>query len=253
METPSMLRYIAPLIIGAGLLAAPASAAGLFDKAKDLLQSGTGGSDSGGAAGALLSSAEVSDGLKEALRVGAEHVTADLGATNGFFKDPVAFIPLPDSLKKARDLMKPLGLSSLGDEVELRMNRGAEAAMPAAKEVLVNAISNMTLDDAKGILNGPDDAATQYLKRVGGGDIESRLRPIIDSTLRDVGAIQAMDAMLSKYKNIPFAPDVTASLTDHATEAAMGGLFHYIAQEEAAIRENPAKRTTDLLQKVFAQ
>ena len=248
-----MLRYFAPVVIATSILATPTSAAGLFDKAKELLQSGTSGGDSSGTAGALLSSAEISDGLKEALRVGAEHVTADLGTTDGFFKDPVAFIPLPDSLKKARDLMKPLGLSSLGDEVELRMNRGAEAAMPAAKEVLVNAISNMTLADAKGILNGPDDAATQYLKRVGGGDIESRLRPIIDSTLKDVGAIQAMDAMLGKYKNIPFAPDVTASLTDHATEAAMGGLFHYIAQEEAAIRENPAKRTTDLLQKVFAQ
>ena len=247
-----MIRYIAPVLIGMTVLTAPATAQNsLFDKAKNLLQSG--GGTSGGATSSLLSSAEISDGLKEALRVGAETVTADLGTTDGFFKDPVAFIPLPDSLKKARDLMKPLGLSSLGDEVELRMNRGAEAAMPAAKEVLVNAISNMTLEDAKGILNGPKDAATQYLKRVGGTDIESRLRPIIDSTLKDVGAIQAMDAMMGKYKNIPFAPNVTASLTDHATEAAMGGLFHYIAQEEAAIRENPAKRTTDLLQKVFAQ
>lgn len=247
-----MLRFIAPALIGVTVLSVPASATGLFDKAKNLLQSGTSGG-SGDTAAALLSSSEISDGLREALRVGAEHVTADLGATDGFFKDPVAFIPLPDSLKKARDLMKPLGLSSLGDEVELRMNRGAEAAMPAAKEVLVNAISNMTLEDAKGILNGPNDAATQYLQRVGGADIESRLRPIMDRTLKEVGAVQAMDQMLGKYKNIPFAPNVTASLTDHATEAAMSGLFHYIAQEEAAIRENPAKRTTDLLQKVFAQ
>lgn len=246
------VNRLIPILTAAALFSAPASAAGLFDKAKDLLQSGTSGG-SGSAASSVLSSAEISDGLKEALRVGAKAVTSDLGTTDGFFKDPVAFIPLPDSLKKARDLMKPLGLSSLGDEVELRMNRGAEAAMPAAKEVLVNAISNMTLEDAKGILNGPDDAATQYLQRVGGSDIESRLRPIIDETLREVGAIQALDSMMGKYKNIPFAPDVTASLTDHATDAAMGGLFHYIAQEEAAIRENPAKRTTDLLQKVFAQ
>lgn len=251
-----MIRHFAPIIatalFGAMALSAPAAAqSSLLDKAKNLLQSGSGGS--GGTASTVLSSAEISDGLREALRVGAETVTADLGTTDGFFKDPVAFIPLPDSLKKARDLMKPLGLGSLGDAVELRMNRGAEAAMPAAKEVLVNAISNMTLEDAKGILNGPDDAATQYLKRVGGSDIESRLRPIIDSSLREVGAISALDTMMGRYKNIPFAPDVTTSLTDHATDAAMGGLFHYIAQEEAAIRENPAKRTTDLLQKVFAR
>ena len=227
----------------------PVSAQSLFDKAKDLLQPTLGGSTGG----AALGQEEIANGLREALRIGAEQVTQGLGSTDGFFKDPVAFIPLPDSLRKARDLMKPLGLGALGDEVELRMNRGAEAAMPAARDVLVNAVSNLTLEDAKKILDGPDDAATQYLRRVGGGDIESRLRPVIDASLRDVGAISALDSMLEGYKNIPFAPDVSASLTDHATEAAMTGLFHYIAQGEAAIRENPAKRTTDLLKKVFAQ
>ncbi len=227
----------------------PASAQSLFDKAKDLLQPAIGGSSDA----AALGREEIADGLREALRIGAEQVTQGLGGTDGFFKDPVAFIPLPDSLRKARDLMKPLGLGALGDEVELRMNRGAEAAMPAARDVLVTAVSNLTLEDAKRILDGPKDAATQYLRRVGGGDIESRLRPVIDASLREVGAINALDSMLDGYKNIPFAPDVSASLTDHATEAAMSGLFHYIAQEEAAIRENPAKRTTDLLKKVFAQ
>jgi len=227
----------------------PVHAQGLLDKAKDLLQPALGGSSNG----AALGQQEIADGLREALRVGAEQVTQGLGNQDGFFKDPVAFIPLPESLRKARDLMKPLGLGSLGDEVELRMNRGAEAAMPAARDVLVNAVSNLTLEDAKKILDGPEDAATQYLRRVGGQDIESRLRPVIDASLREVGAVSALDSMLDGYKNIPFAPNVSASLTDHATEAAMSGLFHYIAQEEAAIRENPAKRTTDLLKKVFAQ
>ncbi len=243
---PTLLTLAAALTV---LFGQPVQAqSSLFDKAKNLLQPALGGDSAG-----VLSQSEISDGLREALRIGAEQVTANLGATDGFFKDPTAFIPLPDTVRKARDLMKPLGLSSLGDEVELRMNRGAEAAMPAAKDVLTSAITNMTLDDAKAILNGPKDAATQYLKRVGGGDIESRLRPIIDSSLKEVGAIQALDQMLGQYKSIPFAPNVTTSLTDHATEAAMTGLFHYIAQEEAAIRENPAKRTTELLQKVFSQ
>lgn len=246
-----MARLSLPLLAMGLILTAssvPAHAQSFLDKATDLLKPALEGSTGG----SVLGQQEIADGLREALRVGAEQVTQGLGKSDGYFKDPVAFIPLPDSLRKARDLMKPLGLGSLGDEVELKMNRGAEAAMPAARDVLVNAISNLTLDDAKKILDGPDDAATQYLRRVGGGDIESRLRPIIDSTLRDVGAIAALDSMLDSYKNIPFAPDVSGSLTDHATDAAMTGLFHYIAQEESAIRENPAKRTTELLQKVFA-
>ena len=246
-----MIRPLAAATAVLFLFSAPSETAAqsFLDKATELLKPALGGSEGG----AALGQDEIANGLREALRIGAQDVTQSLGRPDGFFKDPVAFIPLPDSLRKARDLMKPLGLGGLGDEVEERMNRGAEAAMPAVRDVLVNAVAGMTLDDARAILNGPQDAATQYLRRTGGPDIENRLRPIIEDNLREVGALNALESMLAGYQNIPFAPKVTASLTDHATQASLDGLFHYIGQEEAAIRENPAKRSTELLQKVFAQ
>lgn len=229
-------------------------AGSLFDNATNILNQTLGGDSGGGsAAGAVLGSDEIAAGLKEALAVGSELVVDNLGAVDGFNADPVAHIPLPDELQTARDLMAKVGLGSLGDEVELKMNRAAETAMDESGEVVMNAIQAMTLDDARGILDGPDDAATQYLMRVGGDDIKSRIRPIVESALAEVGALSALDAMMSGYKTLPFVPDVKGDLTAHATEKAYEGLFHYIAQEEAAIRENPTKRTTELLQRVFAQ
>lgn len=244
-------------IVGGGLLgtalhAGPAAAGSLFDNAKSILNQTLSG-DGGSTAGAVLGTDEIAAGLKEALAVGSELVVDNLGAVDGFNTDPVAHIPLPEELQTARDLMAKIGLGSLGDEVELKMNRAAEAAMDESGEVVMNAIQAMTLDDARGILEGPDDAATQYLMRVGGDDIQSRIRPIVEQSLAEVGALSALDAMMDGYKTLPFVPDVKGDLTDHATQKAYEGLFHYIAQEEAAIRENPTKRTTELLQRVFAQ
>lgn len=245
--------------LGLGLLATgalgiaprPVAAQSLLDGAKDLLQ-GTIGGQGGGAASGLAES-EIADGLREALRVGSELVVDNLGATNGFNLDPVAHIPLPDELKTAQGYLKKVGLGSLGEEVELKMNRAAEEAMDGSGKVVVSAIQAMTLEDARGILEGPDDAATQYLMRVSGNDIRDKIRPIVDGALSEVGAVNAVDTMLSSYKTIPFVPDVKGDLTNHATEGAFEGLFHYIAVEEKAIRDNPAARTTDLLKRVFAQ
>ncbi len=254
-RTCSAIRAL-PLLILLGTIALPPSgqAQSLLDNAKSLLKNslGNNGSTNGTSLGGL-STTEITDGLKEALRIGSELVVDTLGAENGFNADPVAHIPLPDELQSAQKLLAKVGLGSLGEEVELKMNRAAETAMEDSGEVLVNAIQAMTVEDAKGILDGPDDAATQYLSRVSGADIRDRIRPIVDQALQDVGAVSALDRMMASYKKLPFVPDVKGDLTEHATEKAYEGLIHYIAQEEAAIRENPAKRTTDLLQKVFAK
>lgn len=235
----------------AGATSTPALAQSLLDGAKDLLQ-GTLGGQAGGAASGLAES-EIADGLREALRLGSELVVDNLGATDGFNLDPVAHIPLPEELKTAQGYLEKVGFGSLGDEVELKMNRAAEEAMDGSGKIVVSAVQAMTLDDARGILEGPDDAATQYLMRVSGDDIRAKIRPIVDGALSEVGAVSAVDSMLSRYQAIPFVPDVKGDLTNHATEGAFDGLFHYIAVEEKAIRENPAARTTDLLKRVFSQ
>ena len=109
----------------------------------------------------------------------------------------------------------------------------------------------MSIEDAKGILNGPDDAATQYLRRTTGGQLKDSMRPVVDSSLSEVGAIQSYDAMMGEYESIPFMPDAKADITDYALDKTMDGLFYYVAQEEAAIRNNPVERSTELLKKVF--
>lgn len=224
-----------------------ARAQSLFDSAKDLLNQSLGGGESG------LTATEIEAGLREALTVGSRRVIDSLGATDGFNTDPVARIPLPDGLKRAQSMLQQVGLGALGEEVELKMNRAAEAAMDDSGEVLVNAIRQMTVDDARGILNGPEDAATQYLQRVSGGDIKDRIRPVVDRTLSEVGALAAVDRMIGEYDKLPFVPDVKGDLTEHATQGAYDGLFHYIAEEEAAIRADPAARTTDILKRVFGR
>jgi len=244
------MKTAASLLAALVLLAPPAAAQSWLDKAGDALKSlqGSGQSEGGGAG---LSDARIVDGLKEALSVGADRVVADLGAAGGFLEDPQVHIPLPDDLRRAQELLAGVGLGSYGEEVERRLNRGAEAAMPEAGRILASSIRQMTLEDARGILDGPDDAATQYFRRTAGGEIEAALQPIIRAELEQVGALSALDRMLERYRTLPLVPDVSGDLSDHATAEAMDGLFLYLAREEAAIRENPAARTTELLQQVF--
>ena len=252
------------LIVSASFLAlmagisVDASAQSFFDKAKEALGSVTGnnttGSGSGGSSASMaeLSDETVSDALRQALDKGVEVVTTDLGVTDGFNADPVVHIPLPDSVKHAQSLLSAAGLGSYGEEIELRMNRAAEQTMRDAGDILADAVSRMTLEDAKGILDGPEDAATKYLRRVSGGDIENRLRPVIGEALADTGALQLYDQMMGQYDTLPMVPDIKASLSDHATNKAMDGLFYYIAKQEADIRNDPARWTTDVLKKVFS-
>lgn len=141
----------------------------------------------------------------------------------------------------------------MADDLELRLNRAAEAAAPRARSVFVQAITDMTLDDVKAIYDGPKDAATQFFRKNMSVPLTESMRPVVDGALADVGAIQAYDQMIGQYKTVPFVPDVKADLTTYVLGKALDALFLYLAREEAAIRENPAKRTTDLLQKVFSK
>jgi hypothetical protein len=219
---------------------------GGFGKKDSGSTSGTSSSSSGG-----LSLGDMGAGLKDALKVGTETVVGKLGTNDGFNADPAIRIPLPKSLENVQSVLNRMGMGSMVNDLQTRLNRAAETATPKAKELFFDAISKMTLDDVKNIYNGPNDAATKYFQGKMTGPLGEAMRPVIDQSLSQVGAIQSYDKVMSQYKAIPFVPDVKANLTNHVIDKGISGIFYYLAKEEAAIRQNPAKRTTDLLKKVF--
>jgi hypothetical protein len=204
-----------------------------------------------GPAATTTDTSQVAAGLKEALRVGCETVVARLGRADGFNADPTIHIPLPKSFTTVQSALKPLGMSYLLDDLELKLNRAAEQATPKAKELFLSSIEKMTLDDVMGIYNGPPDAATRYFQEKMSEPLGMAMKPIVDQTLSQAGAVQAYDNVMRQYQTVPFVPDVKADLSGYVVEQGMNGIFHYLAQEEAAIRQNPAKRTTELLKTVF--
>ncbi len=195
--------------------------------------------------------AEIGAGLKDALRVGTETVVGQLGRNDGFNADPSIHLPLPESLGTVQSTLRKFGMSSLLDDLELRLNRAAEVATPKAKKLFWQAISDMTMEDVRAIYEGPDDSATRYFQGRMSRPLAMEMRPIVDQSLAEVGAIQSYENMMGQYRSLPFVPDVKADLTTYVIEKGMEGLFYYIAREEAAIRQDPVKRTTALLQKVF--
>jgi hypothetical protein len=231
------------------LLVPPAAAqSNWLPSGKDLL--GTFGSAPQAPASSLTNQ-DLSSGLKDALRVGTESVVGQLGRLDGFNSDPAIHLPLPESLRQVKTALGAVGMSALLDDLELKLNRAAEEATPAAKQLFLNAIEGMTLEDVKGIYNGPKDSATRYFQGKMSTPLAAQMQPIVERTLDQVGAVQSYDAVMGQYATLPFMPDVKADLNRYVVDKGMAGIFHYLAIEEAAIRENPAKRTTEILQKVF--
>ena len=198
-----------------------------------------------------LTDGEIGGGLREALRIGSERVVGRLGATDGFNLDADIHIPLPDSLTGVHSALKMVGMSNLGDDLELRLNRAAERATPEAEALFFGAIDEMTLTDVREILTGPDDSATRYFQGKMSHPLAVAMEPIVSDALAEVGALAALDSMLGEYEALPFMPDVKTDLVTYVIEEALDGIFFYIAKEEAAIRENPVRRSTDLLRRVF--
>jgi hypothetical protein len=243
-------------LLAAAVIAVPASAQlDLKKLGSDLLKGTTTPSTTGSSAPGTtaLSNPDIISGLKEALRVGADNVVGRLGTSGGFSDDAAVHIPLPASLQQAKSLLARFGTTGLFDDLELRLNRAAEAATPKTKELFVKAIQDMSLDDARAIYEGPKDAATRYFQSKMTPELSAAMRPVVEESLADVGAIQAYDNAMAEYRKLPMVPDVKANLTEYVVEKGLDGIFHYLAQEEAAIRTNPVARTTDLLKRVFGQ
>jgi len=230
------------------LLAIPATA-DIWDDAKKKF----GVDDKTATDSTSLTDDQIGSGLKEALTVGTARVVDQLGTAGGFSADPSIHIPLPDSLKGVQSTLGKVGMSSTFDDLELRLNEAAELATPKAKALFLSAIQDMTMDDVRAIYSGPDDAATQYFRKKMSGPLAIEMAPVVDASLGEVGAVQSYDKIMDKYDSMPFVPPVDADLTGYVVDKGMDGIFHYLAQEEAAIRTDPVARSTDLLKKVFGR
>lgn len=199
-----------------------------------------------------LSEVEIAKGLREALNFGIDKQVTKLTETDGFFKNELVKILLPEELQKVDKALRDIGLSSLADEGLKVLNRAAEDAVKEATPIFVEAVKDITFSDAKTILIGADDAATQYLNSKTETALYAKFHPVIQASFARVGADQIWESLINKYNTIPFTQNVDPDLTSYVTSEALEGVFTMIAIEEKEIRTKISSRTTDLLKKVFA-
>ena len=199
-----------------------------------------------------LSQAEIAAGLRQALDFGIDKQVTKLTQTDGFYKNELVKILLPEELHKVDKALRDIGLSKLADEGLKVLNRAAEDAVKEATPIFIDAVKGITFADAKSILLGNDDAATQYLTSKTQTALYDKFHPVIKNSFSKVGADQIWENLINKYNNIPFTADVNPDLTDYVTNEALEGVYTMIAVEEKEIRTKIASRTTDLLRKVFA-
>jgi hypothetical protein len=235
----------------------------------DMLRGAAG--NMGAGLGAGLAQGEIGSGLKDLLKVTSREAIGHVGKPNGFLNDPAVRIPLPGPLEQVRQPLSMAGQGGMLDDLSLRMNRGAEQAAPKALGIFNRAATNISFDDARQILTGPQDSATQYFKRSCTGDLTTAFTPIMGSALKGSGAMKTMDSVKQKVGGMPMLGALgqmglgqsgfgqsgmgqslmNFDLIGFAVSAALEGVFHYMGREEADIRSNPVARTTPLLHKLF--
>lgn len=202
--------------------------------------------------GGDLGNDQIASGLREALDFGIDKQVSKLTTKDGFFKNELVKILLPEELRKVDKALRDIGLGNLADEGLKVLNRAAEDAVKEATPIFVNAVKDITFADAKNILLGTDDAATQYLNEKTQTALYDKFNPVIKSSFSKVGADQIWENLINKYNSIPFINNVNPDLTDYVTGEALKGVYTMIAVEEKEIRNKVSSRTTDLLKQVFA-
>jgi hypothetical protein len=198
-----------------------------------------------------ISNRDVVAGLKEALTKGADKAVDKLGKVNGFYGNPRVKIPLPNSLKDVDRLLRTFGQGKYADELVLAMNRAAEAAVPEAKTLLVKAVKDMSVQDAKGILTGGNTAATQYFRRKTSKPLAAKFLPIVKRATEKVRLAQKYDDFAGRAERFGLVDRNQATIEQYVTQKALDGLFFMMAQEEKAIRADPIGQTSKLLKTVF--
>ena len=199
-----------------------------------------------------LSEETIVSGLKEALSFSTEKAVGIVSKENGFFSNPAIKVPIPEKIKKATDILKQLGFEETVNSFELSMNRAVEKASPQAADIFKTAIKQMTIEDAKTILNGGDTAATQYFTAKTSDKLYSIFKPIVSESMDQVEVTKQYKVLENKYTSmVPLGSVNSFALDDYVTKKGLDGLFYMMAEEEKKIRNNPVERTTELLQTVF--
>lgn len=196
----------------------------------------------------------VVSGLKEALAIGTGNAVTSVSKTDGYLANQAIKILLPEKLQTAANILGKLGYQKQVDDFVLTMNRAAEKAAPQAKSIFVNAIKEMTFDDASKILKGGNTSATDYFKSKTSTKIFDAFKPIVSATMNEVGVTRSYNEMMGKYtSSVPFAKAESLDLDTYVTNKATDGLFFMVGEEEKKIRTDPSARVTDLLRKVFGK
>jgi hypothetical protein len=198
-----------------------------------------------------IGNAEIANGLREALEMGINKQVKKLTQTDGFYKNELVKILLPEELQKVDKTLRDVGLGNLADEGLKVLNRAAEDAVGEATPIFVNAVKGIDFEDAKKILMGGDDAATRYLNQNTESALYEKFNPIIQQSFQKVGADQIWQGLIDRYNNLPLTNKVNPDLTDYVTQEALNGVYTMIAVEEREIRTKVSARSTALLQKVF--
>jgi len=200
----------------------------------------------------ILSNDDVVAGLKEALTKGAQFAVGNLGQNGGFLDNPDVHIPMPKKLQSVEKLLRKLGKEKYADQLVSTMNQAAESAVPLTLDIIKSAVTKMSFEDAKNILSGPDNAATEYLRKVGGEEMSARIAPIVAEATEKAKVSRDYKKLFKKlgFMGSMFDPD-DYDIDKYVTQKTVDGLFHMIAIEEAKIRKDPVARTTDILKKVF--
>lgn len=199
-----------------------------------------------------IDNAMIGNGLREALDLGIDKQVTKLTSTDGFYKNELVKILLPEELQKVDKALRTVGLGNLADEGIKALNRAAEDAVSEATPIFVTAVKEITFNDVRTILLGTDNAATQYLTGKTEQALYSKFQPVIQNSFGKVGADQIWSNLINKYNALPLTADVNPDLTDYVTQQALKGVYTMIAVEEKEIRTKVSSRTTSLLQKVFA-
>jgi len=198
-----------------------------------------------------ISNTDAVSGLKQALNDGSVAAVAKLGIENGFFANPQVKIPLPPSLKRAEGAMRALGMRKQADELVLSMNRAAEAAVPEAKQLLVDAVKKMSVKDAKQILSGGETAGTEYFKRNTQTQLQQRFLPIVKKATDRVGLAQQYNSIAGQGASLGLVKEDQATIERYVTQKALDGLYFMIGEQEKAFRQNPLGASSDIVKRVF--
>ncbi|WP_406683307.1 DUF4197 domain-containing protein [Seonamhaeicola sp. MEBiC1930] len=199
-----------------------------------------------------VNNTDIASGLRQALDFGIDKQVSKLTQEDGFFKNELVKILLPEELQKVDKALRDIGLSKLADEGLKVLNRAAEDAVKEATPIFIDAVKGITFNDAKNILLGNDNAATNYLNTKTESALYAKFNPVIKNSFSKVGADDIWKNLITKYNNLPFTKEVNTDLTDYVTHEALEGVYTMIAVEEKEIRTKLSSRTTDLLKKVFA-